>query len=214
MDKKTKTIVIVLISIVVIGILSYGYNRWRQEQLATQLIKSMYGVDAGKLGNFTGGISNKLSVDIAAEIAKNAAEEEKKQKEEDAREAAKTPEDKFNETKSVALTGETSSLVKDMVEPQLTAVFGKIKPTLYNGGYMSQQNSFLVVFKVPKVPTSEDFNKLVEEFTNSGYTAVSNSIAADSANLLMEKNGSTLSVSCENPENQEVGIVLLSETNQ
>ena len=128
MDKKTKTIVIVVLAIVVLGGLYYGYNRWRQERLAMEFLKNMYGVTGGKT---PGDLTGKLSGNIAAEIAKQTAKDEAEQKKEEAREAAKTPLDKFNETKEVSLVGKTSSVVKDMVEPKLTAIFGKIKPTLF-----------------------------------------------------------------------------------
>jgi len=214
MDKKTKTIVIIVLAIAVIGGLCYGYNRWRQQRLANQILKEMYGVNTGLLGGLTNNNSGKLQEQIAKELAKQAAIEEAKQKADEAKEAAKTPEDRFNETKSITLTGKASSLIKDNVEPRLTAIFGKIKPTLFNNGYTGQENSFLIVFKIPRVPTSEDFNKLIEEFTNNGYTSAMNSVGADSANLMFDKDTATVNISYENSTEQEVGVLYMEKTNQ
>lgn len=129
-------------------------------------------------------------------------------------EAAKNPQNEFNKTESVNLIGSTAALVKKEVEPQLNAVFGKIKPTLFSGNYLGQTGSFLVTFKVPKVITSDDFNKLVEEFVNSGYTSAMTSIAADSGNTLLEKGDVVISVSYENPEEQEIGVLYIDESKQ
>lgn len=205
MDKKTKTIVIVVMAVVVLGGLFYGYNRWRQQQLANQILKEMYGVNTGLLGKVAGG--GAISNQIAQEMAKQAAQDAAQQKADEAKEAAKTPQDKFNETKSVSLTGNTASLVKEKVEPELIAVFGEIKPTLFSGGYMGSADSFLVTFKIPRVPTSEDFNKLTEEFTKNGYTASMNSVTADSAGSIFDNNEATISISYENSSDQEIGIL-------
>lgn len=212
MDKKTKTIVAVVLAVVVIGGLSYGINSWNQQRLANQFLKEAYGLNSGGLfGGLMGGGSSGLSDQMVKQIADEAAKEEAQQKTDEEREAAKTPEDRYNETESVSLTGQTSSLVKEVVEPPFTSVFGKIKPTLFSGGYMGQEGSFLVVFKVPKVPTSEDFNKLSEEFVNNGFTVAMNSVSAESSYLLLEKDGATLSITYENPEDQEVGVIYYVE---
>jgi hypothetical protein len=214
MDKKTKTIIIVVLAVVVVGGLYFGYNRWQQQRLAAKILKNMYGVGSGKAGDITAQIAGQLSPDMLKKMAEEAAKEEAQQKTDEEKEAAKTPEDKFNETKSVTLAGKTAPLVKDIVEPRLTAVFGKAKPTLFSGGYMGQEDSFLVSFKVPKVITDVDINKLVEEFTNNGYTVVMNSVSADAANLLFENDKSTISISYEDPTAQEIGIIYAGKTNE
>ncbi|MFA5358846.1 MAG: hypothetical protein WC310_03435 [Patescibacteria group bacterium] len=205
MDKKTKTIVIIVLVAIVAGGLYYGVNRWRQQRLVNQILKEAYGVNTGLLSGLTG------SGSIQDQIAREMAQDEAKQKADEEREAAKTPEDRFNETESVSLTGNMSSLVKSVIEPPLNAVFGKIKPTLFSGNYLGQEGSFLVAFKIPKIPTSDDMNKLVEEFTGNGYTVAMNSIAADSANILFEKGKIIISVSYENPEEQEIGVLYMEQ---
>jgi len=208
--KKMNPIVIVVIAVVVIGALYYGATRWRQQQYVKQLTK-MYGGDAGLLGNLTGGNSG-LTDQMIKDIAKESAKEEAKQKEEEAKEAAKTPQDKFNETKEVALVGGTSSILKTTIESPLKAVFGNIKATLFSGNYMKQGDSYLAVFKVPKAPTSEDINKLVGELTKNGYVSGMNTIEADAAHIIMEKDGNSLSVYYENPENQEITVLYVDES--
>lgn len=210
MDKKTKTIVIVVVAAVALGGAFFGYNRWRQQRLANQILANIYGINTGMMGGLTG--AGDIQGRIAQEIADQAKKDEAQQKADEAKEAAKTPEDRYNETKSVSLTGKTASLVKEQVEPQLAAVFGKIKPTLFSGAYMGQENSFLVTFKVPRVITSDDANKLVEEFAKSGYVSAMNSIGADSANLLMDSAKATISISYENPTDQEIGVLYVEKT--
>jgi hypothetical protein len=217
MDQKTKPvgkklnpIVIVVVAIIVIGALYYGTTRWRQQQYINQLAK-MYGGNAGLLGNLTGG-NNGLTQDMLKKIAEESAKEETQQKVDDAKEAAKTPLDRFNETKEVALTANVSSVVKSVIETQMLAVFVKIKPTLVSGNYMKQGDSFLVVYKVPRQPTSEDMNKLVEELTKSGYTAGMNTVEAESAQIIMDKNGNSVSIGYENPTNQEVTVLYVDES--
>lgn len=208
--KKINPIVIVVIAVVVIGALYFGANRWRQQQYVNQLAK-LYGGNAGLLGGLTGG-NNGLTEQMLKEIAKEAAKEEAQQKVDEAKEAAKTPLDRFNETKAVSLTSQASSAIRGTIESQLTAVFGKVKPTLFSGNYMKQGNSYLAVFKVPKVPTSDDMNKLVEELTRSGYTDAMSTIEAEAANLLMEKDGNTISIYYDDPAKQEIGVMYVDQT--
>lgn len=213
MDKKTKTIVIVVVAAVVLGGAFLGYNRWRQQRLANLFLKEMYGINSGMMGGLAGG-SGKISDQLAREFADQAAKDAAQQKVDDAKEAAKTPQDKYNETKTVALSGQTASLVEAKVIPQLKAVFGDVKPILFSGAYMGQNNSFLISFKVPRVIASDDANKLVAEFTKSGYTSAMNSIGADSANLLMDSDKATISISYENPEDQEIGVLYVAKDEQ
>jgi len=210
-SKKMNPAVIVVVAIVVIGALYYGTNRWRQQQYLNQLAK-MYGSDAGLLGNLTGAGNGQINQEMLKKIAEEAAKEEAKQKQEDAKEAAKTPEDKFNETKSVALANSASVTAKSIIEPELIAVFGKIKPTLFSGNYMKQGDSFLVVYKVPRQLTSEDMNRLVGELTKNGYTDAMTTIGAESAQIVMEKNGNSLSINYENPEDQEITVLYVDES--
>lgn len=209
--KKINPIVIVVIALVVLGGLYYGAKRWRQQQYVNQLAK-LYGGNAGLIGNLTGGGAGGLSDQMLKDIAKEAAKEEAEQKKEEAKEAAKTPQDKFNETKEVALVGNTSSIVKATIEAPLKAVFGNIKPTLFSGNYMKQGDSYLAVFKVPRTPTSEDMNKLIDELTKSGYTTGMNTIEADAAHIIMEKDGNSLSAYYENSEQQEIGVLYVDES--
>ena len=201
--KKTNPIVIVVIALVVLAGLYYGAKRWRQQQYVNQLTK-LYGGETGLLGG-----ANKQ---LIAELAKEAAKEEAKEKADEAKEAAKTPQDRFNETKTVDITPAFSAVLKSTVEGPMTAVFGKIKPTLFSGNYMKQGDSFLVVYKIPKQPTSADMNKLVEEFTKAGYTDAMSTIEAEAANLLMEKDGNTLSAYYEDASKQEIGIMYVDQT--
>lgn len=209
--KKMNPVVIVVVAVVVISCLYYGAKRWRQQQYVNQLTK-LYGGEAGLLGGLTGG-NGGLNQKLIEEMAKETAKEEAKQKADDAKEAAKTPLDRFNETKTVSLTADMSSIMKETIESPLTAVFGKIKPTLFSGNYMKQGKSYLAVFKVPRQPTSEDMNKLVAELTKDGYVDAMTTIEAEAANILMDKNGNTISVYYDDPSKQEIGVMYVESQN-
>ncbi|MDD4333193.1 MAG: hypothetical protein PHT51_03715 [Patescibacteria group bacterium] len=208
MDKKTKTIVIVVLAVVVVGGLYFEFNRWRQQRLANQILKEMYGVNTGLLGGLTGG--NGISKEIAQELAKEAVKQEAQQKADEAKEAAKTPEDKYNETKETAVVGEVSPIVASEIEPAIKAVFGETKMTSYGTGYMVSQNgSFGANFSVPRVVTADDLNKLSLEFKNKGYAVVSSSAESGSGNVTMMKGEeSTLTFSySDNGETQEIEVL-------
>lgn len=203
-----KTIIVVLVVIVVVGGLCLGVNRWRQQRVANQILKGIYGVDAGLLNKITGGSG--ISDQVAQEITKEIVKEELQQKNDEKREAAKTPEDKYNETKSTTVIGEISPIVIDEIEPAIKAVFGKTKITSYGTGFMSgQSGSFGANFKVPRVITAEDLNKLSLELKNNGYTVMSSSVESDSGNVtLMKGEESTMSFSYSgNGEDQEIEVL-------
>lgn len=211
MDKKTKTIVIVVLVIVVIGGLYYGINRWRQQRLVNQILSGAYGLNTGLLNKVTGG--GDIQTQVAKEIAKQAAKEEAQQKTDEAKEAAKTPEDKYNETKATILIGEMSPVVASEIEPAMKAVFGKTKITSYGSGYMTgASGTFGANFMIPRVVTAEDLNKLSLEFKSKGYTVVSSSVEAESGSVsLMKGEEATMSFSySNNGENQEIEFLYWS----
>lgn len=191
MDKKTKNITIAVIAVVVIGGLYLGYNRWRQQRLANQILQGMYGVNTGMLGGIPGigGISNK----VAQEIAKETAKEQIKQKEEEAKEAAKTPEDRFNETKEAAAIGKMLPAMESEIKPVMEDVFGNVKVTTYGTGYMGAK-SFMATFKVPRVVSSDDLSKLSSNFETKGYKTISSGAESEGGNLTVMK-GETISLS-------------------
>jgi hypothetical protein len=203
MDKKTKTIVIVVLAVVVVGGLYFGYNRWRQYQI----LKMMYGVNTGLVGGLTGG---SVSSQIAQELAKQAAKDEAQQKADEAKEAAKTPEDKYNETTETAVVGDVSPIVTKEIKPAIESIFGKTKMISYGTGYMAgQTGSFGANFSVPRVVTAEDLNKLSLEFKNKGYAVISSSVESGTGNVSMMKGEeATLTFSySDNGESQEIEVL-------
>lgn len=202
MDKKTKNITIAVIAAVVIGGLYLGYNRWRQQRLASQVLQEMYGGNtAGLLGKIPGigGISNQ----VAQEIAKEAAKEEVKQKEEEAKEAAKTPEDRFNETKEAAVIGKMLPAMDSEVRPATEDIFGKVKVTAYGTGYMGGLNkSFTATFKVPRVVTANDLSELSSTLETKGYKTISSGAESEGGNLTLMK-GETISLTFSYGNNGE-----------
>ncbi|MCL5775096.1 MAG: hypothetical protein M1333_02695, partial [Patescibacteria group bacterium] len=147
MDKK-KIIIIVLV-IVGLALVGYGYNRWQQQRLASQLIKDLY-------GGRPGGLSDKAANEIAKQIAQDAAN----QQTDAAKEAAKTPLDRYNDTKETALVGQISPVFSNEVKPAVTTVFGTTKVVSYGTAYLGGVNgSFTATFKTPRAVTVDDLGK-------------------------------------------------------
>ncbi len=206
MDKKTKIIVFSALAILVVGAAFYGFNRWRQQRLANQILKNVYGLNSG-MGGLVGGIPEQ----IAQQMANEAAKEEMKQEEEEAREAAKTPEDRFNETKETPTMGAVSPFLNGDLRPGMEAVFGKVKMTSYGSGMYGGPKGFVASFKVPRIVTAEDLGKLADEFENKGFVVGSTSVESDSGNLMMTKDDElTVSFSFSgNGEDQEVEVLYM-----
>ena len=207
MDKKTKIIVFSALAIMVLGSAFYGFNRWRQQRLANQILKNVYGLNGGT-GLLGGG---SIPEQIAQQMANEAAKEEMEQKEEEAREAAKTPEDRFNEAKETPTMGTVSSFLNSDLRPGMEAVFGKAKMTSYGSGMYGGPEGFVAIFKVPRIVTAEDLGELADEFEDKGFVVGSTSVESDSGNLMMTK-GNELTVSFSfsgNGEGQEVEVLYM-----
>ncbi len=208
--KNKKTIIIVVAAVVVIGLAYYGFNRWRQQQVANQILKSVYGINAGGvLGNLGAGAGGNLADIYANELAKEAA----KEKADAAKEAAKTPEDKYNETQSASIIGDVSPVMTSEITPAINAVFGKSKIISYGGGYMiTQTGSFGATVKVPRVVTANDLNQLALEMKNKGYTVASSSVESESGEVsLMKGEGASLSFTySDSGADQEVEVLYWS----
>jgi len=180
MDKKTKTIVIVVIAVVVVGGLYSGINRWRQQRIANQILKGVYGLDTGILGGLTGGGN------IQEQIAKEMAKEEAQQKIDEAKEAAKTPKDFYDDAEemptydanSKALVAET----KDIVEK----VFGKAKTTSVSSGIYGTEfiGSGVVEFIITRLTTGEDLGTLSTLLTDKGLPIMYSGIDNKSAGVM------------------------------
>lgn len=181
-----KIIIIILAVVVVAGGLYYGVNRWRQQQLANQILKEIYGVNTkGLLGNITtsggGVISNKIAQEIAKEAAKDAA----KQKIDEAKEAAKTPEDKYNETKEMPTYDANSKAVAADAKNIVEKVFGKAKLTsIYTniyGGYAA--GSGATEFKIARLTAGTDLDKLNKVLTDKGLPILQSGISNTTAEV-------------------------------
>jgi hypothetical protein len=203
MDKKTLTIVIV-VGVVVLAGAAYGYNRWRQQRMVSQVVNAIYG------GQFAGNplTGGKIPQNVAAEIVKQAAADEAAQKAEDARSAAKTPEDKYNETEEMISIGTVYPAATDVIKPAIGRVFGKTKMTGYSGGYGGALGGFVAMFKVPRVVAAQDMNALAKLFIDDGYVVVTQDADADGVMIMLQKDGVAMITLAftERGENQEVSV--------
>lgn len=213
MDKKTKTIIIVVLAVVVIGGVYYGFNRWRQQRLANQILKGAYGLNTGILGGLIGGGGN-IQEQIAKEMAKEAAKEEAQQKTEEAKEAAKTPEDRYNVTEEMATYDANSKAVADEAKEIMEKAFGKVKLTsistaLYGGGI---GGSGVVEFKINHLTTGADLGALNKAFTDKGFQVMQSGIENKNAGVMAGNDIVVYTASFEIGE-QTVSMIIM-KTNQ
>ncbi|MFH0815047.1 MAG: hypothetical protein V1902_03180 [Candidatus Falkowbacteria bacterium] len=192
MDKKTKTIVIAVLAVVVIGGLYFGINRWREQRLANQILQEVYGVNTGLFGKITGnsGISNLT----AQEIAKQIANETLQQKNEEAQEAAKTPEGKYKATEEMAAYDANSKAAVNEVQPIIEKVFGKSKLTsVYTNAYASETLSYsMLEFTISRLATGADLGALNKVLTDKGLPILQSSIADKTAMVSAGNNETTM----------------------
>lgn len=209
-----KTIVIIVVSLAVIGGVYYGFNRWRQQRLANQILQGIYGVNTGGLlGKITGGGGN-ISNQIAQEMAKQAAKEEAQQKADEAKETAKTPEDKYNKTEEMATYDANSKAVADDAKEIMEKAFGKVKLTsistgLYGGGV---SGSGVVEFKTNRLTTGADLGALNKAFTDKGFQVMQSGIEDKNAGVMAGNDNVVYTVNFE-IGGQTVGAIIM-KTNQ
>lgn len=179
-----KTIIIIVVSLAVIGGVYYGFNRWRQQRLANQILKGVYGINTSILGKLTGGGS------IQEQMAKEAAKEEAQQKANEAKEAAKTPEDKYNETEEVATYDANSKATVNEIKSILDKVFGKTKLTSVAADVYGSTAISTMDFEIARLATGDDLNALNKALTDKGWPIVRSMIDNKSA-VIMAGNDET-----------------------
>lgn len=176
-----KTIIIILVAVVAVGGAYYGIHRWRQT--------------GGLLGVLTGG-GGKLANLIGQETAKEAAEEEAQQKADEAEEAAKTPEDRYNETKEAAAYDANSKAAVSEIKEIVEKVFGKAKLTsVYTDIYDSAgSSSRMMEFKIARLITGDDLSAFNKALTDNGLS-ITQSIMSDKTAIVVASGNETVTYS-------------------
>lgn len=207
MDQKTKTIVVVVAVVLVVGGLYYGINRWRQQRLVNQYLKGAYGLNTGILGGLNGG--GNVSDQVAKEIAKEIAKEEAKQQAEEAGEASKSPEDIYDDTKEMATYDANSKALADEVKKIMENAFGKVKLTSISTGlYGGVAGSGAVEFKLDHLTTGSDLGALSKAFTDAGFQVMQSGLEDKSASLMAGNDAVSYVVGFE-VEKQTVDVTVL-----
>ncbi|MFA6424020.1 MAG: hypothetical protein WCV83_01750 [Candidatus Magasanikbacteria bacterium] len=210
MDKKTKTIVIVVLAVIVVAGAYYGINRWRQQRLVNQYLKGLYGggVNTGLLGNFAGGIGGGITQEqIAKEIAKEMAKEELQQKNNEIKEAAKTPEDKYDAVEEMPTYDANSKALADVGKDIIEKAFGKAKLTTISSGLYGA-GSGMVSFTIARPTTAADLAALGKVLTDKGLPIMQSGIEDKSAGVMSGANNFIYTISFEIGE-QEVGMLIM-----
>lgn len=198
--KSKKTLVIILIAVVVLIAGSYTFNRWQQQRLISQTLQELYGVDAGKVGGITG---------ITGKIAEEMAKEEAKQKAEEASEAAKIPEDKYNETKEMPAYDDNSKTVTSEAREIVEKVFGKAKLTSFSSGFYTGANqSGISAFTISRLTSTADVGAINKTLTDKGLQIMGSSIDNQEALIMAGTDNVQYTVQF-NIGGQEVGISII-----
>ena len=157
-----KTLIIIAVVIVVIGISYYGINNWLKGRSLQQVFQDT-----------TNGVATQpgLGTDTNGE-------------------AVETPENLYKETKAVSLSSKTLPFFTENVKIEIEKVFGESKVTAY-GKYSWYEGSFEAELKVPRVIIPEDLTKLEEVYLKQGFETTENSVSADLGTLTMEKSDET-----------------------
>lgn len=210
MDKKTKTIIIVVLSVAVVGGAYYGINRWHQQRLINQYLKGVYGLNTGLLGGLTGGGNGPMANQIAQEMAKQAAQE----KLDEAKEAAKTPEDKYNATAEMPTYDANSKSLANEAKDIVEKVFGKAKLTSISSGiYGLNSGSGVLEFNISRLTTGEDLGMLNKVLTDKGLPILQSGIDNKTAMVMAGSNEVSYTFGFEIGE-QVVGITIMKAPQQ
>ncbi|MFA6547514.1 MAG: hypothetical protein WCT11_01045 [Candidatus Magasanikbacteria bacterium] len=206
MDKKTKTIVVVVLAVVVVGGLYFGINRWRQQRLANQILKEVYGVNAGLFGQLTGGgVNSGMTNQIAQEMAKEAM----KQQVNEAKEASKTPEDKYNDAEEMQTYDANSKAVAMVAKEIVEKAFGKAKLTsISTGMYGLTAGSGILEFKTARLTAGEDLSALSKVLADKGLPILQSGIDNKTAMVVAGSDSSVFTITFE-IGGQAVGVSIM-----
>jgi hypothetical protein len=190
--------------------LFFGFNRWRQQRLANQILKGMYGVNTGLFGGATG-LGGLTSGDLAKEMAK----EEAKQQADEAKEAAKTPADKYNETEEMPTYDANSTAVANAAKTIIEKVFGKARlVSISTGMYgLGSTGSGVMDFKISRLTTGEDLGTANKVLADMGLPVVQSGIDNKTATVMAGTDNNVYSISFEIGE-QNVGISIIKYANE
>jgi len=141
----------------------------------------------------------------AKQEATNAADE--------AEEAVKTPQDKFGEAEEAFLSGNVSALFDQVGKSEINAVFGGSKIIASTIGYYGTEG-FAIQVMVPKKVTAEDFDALVNKFTDQGYQSAYGEITSDTGMIALQKEDGTMLTLAFDTTSDEQAITVMYATNQ
>ena len=205
-----KTIIIVIVAVVVVAGAYYGYNRWRQQRLANQILQEVYGVNAGGLlGGITGGSGN-----IAQEIAKEAAKQDALDEAQQREDAAKTPEDKYNVATVMETYDANSKALADDGKSIVESVFGKAKLTAISTAYMTMApGSGIMSYMVPRATTGADIAAFSKALTDKGLVIMSSGVENTSAMVMAGNDAGSYVITFEMGE-QDVTMTIMKNTTE
>lgn len=203
MDKKTKTIVII-VAVVVVGGLVMGINRWQQQRAVRQYFKTAQGIETGLLNKITGG-------GITKEIAKEIAKEESNKVEEGNAEEAKTPADIYNATEEMTAYDADSKALVTSVRSIVEKVFGKAKLTTVatNIYGVEMTGSGFMEFEIARLATGADLAVLNKELTGRGLPIMQSGISDKTAMVVAGNDETSVYTFGFEVGGQKVGISVL-----
>ena len=188
-NKKTIIIVVVVIAVAALGY--WGYQRWQKQRLVNAYLKAI-GVPAGSIG---GGILNAVTGQggqISAEIAKEIAKQEASDQTNEQKEAAKTPEQKFNDTQEMQTYDATGAAIVAEARSLLEPILGKTKLISYSSGFLGgAKDSGAISLKISRLTTGNDVGEINKALTAKGFTILGSGVEDNSATIMATKQDQT-----------------------
>ena len=198
MNKKTKTIIIVVLAVVVVGGVYHAFNNWRKQRLVQNYLEQL-GVPESQFGDVVKQMSVKDLADIYQGMAGDEYEEEK----------PKTPKQLFEEATAVRVYDDNSRSIVNETRSFIEQAFGKAKLTSISSGYMGVKGSGIVAYRVSRKIQGDDIALLNKALTDSGFTIFSSSVDGEDAMIMaMKGEAEQITVSFTIDE-QDIGIIFI-----
>lgn len=203
MNKNT-LILIVVGAVIVVGGASYRIYRWQQQRALTNSIQALYGL--------SNGLSGSIPNQVAQEMAKQAAKEEAKQKTDEAREAAKTPEDRYNETTEMPAYDENVRTVSAAAKEIVEKAFGKSKLTSFSTGFFggTTKGSGIAAFKIARLATAMDVGTISTALVDKGLQIITSGTDNKEAMIIAGTDAVQYSISFSIGE-QDVMVTIMKQ---
>ncbi len=228
MNKKTKTIIIVVLAVVVCGGVYYAYNNWRKQQLVRayltqcgvppamvgEAMKQLSAQDMAAIqqgaagGGALGGLASALTGagTVGGGVAGLFGGSSGMPIEED-EEKPKSPEQLYDEAIEMQVFDDNSKFVVNETKPIIEQIFGKAKMTSVSGNFGNEDAQVGILnYRIARKITGNDITLLNKALTDKGYTIMMSNLSGKEGAVTASK-GENIQISFGfQVEEQDVGV--------